>query len=177
MSAHASLDCVLRTRGDTRRFGGVLARVLSAGDLVILEGDLGAGKTFLVRSIARALGVPASVPVTSPTFELVHEFEGRVPILHVDLYRLQPGASIRELGLSDRTGRDALVLVEWGERFAADLGLATLFVRLALDGADGRRCTLESRGPRGDRVIAAVRAELAGAQGARRRNRRVPIAR
>lgn len=177
MTAHAPFACALRTRGDTRRLGRALGAALRVGDLVILEGELGAGKTFLARAVVRALGVPACVPVTSPTFELVHEFEGRVPILHVDLYRLEAGVSIRELGLSDRVGHDAVALVEWGERFARDLGPGALLVRLALDATVGRRCTLESRGARGDRIIAAVRAELVDAQDAGRAKRRAPLSR
>jgi tRNA threonylcarbamoyladenosine biosynthesis protein TsaE len=144
----------------------MLAAVLAPGDLVLFEGPLGAGKTFLVRSIARGLNVPGSVPVTSPTFELVHEFQGRIPILHVDLYRLDPGTSLRELGLSDRVGRDALALVEWGERFAAQLGPAALTVRLGWDGHGVRRCTLEAAGERGDRVVALLAARAAHATGA-----------
>ena len=111
--------------GDTRRLGQALAAALRAGDLLVLEGSLGAGKTFLVQAIARALGVPASQPVTSPTFEIVHEFSGRVPVVHADLYRLEPSQPIDELGLLARIGNDAVVLVEWGERFAAQLPAAT----------------------------------------------------
>src|SRR5688500_4212825 len=104
----------LKSRGDTRRLGQALAQCLTPGDLVILEGDLGAGKTFLVRSLSRALGVPSDVPVTSPTFELVHELPARVPLVHVDLYRLESEAAVEALGLDEHIGRRSVVLVEWG---------------------------------------------------------------
>ncbi|HEX2679234.1 MAG TPA: tRNA (adenosine(37)-N6)-threonylcarbamoyltransferase complex ATPase subunit type 1 TsaE, partial [Polyangiales bacterium] len=127
---------VLRSRADTRRLAKLLAAALTPGDLVVLEGDLGAGKTFLVQALARQLGVPADVPVTSPTFELVHELPGRIPIVHADLYRLPTGASIDELGITPRIGNDAVVLVEWGDRFASDLGRDGLWVFLALTGGE-----------------------------------------
>jgi tRNA threonylcarbamoyladenosine biosynthesis protein TsaE len=124
----------------------------------VLEGDLGVGKTFLVRSVARALGVPVEIPVTSPTFELVHELPGRMPILHVDLYRLGAGDPLRDLGISDRIGHDAVALVEWGDRFARELGGEGLWLRIALDPAGVRQCTLEARGSLGKRLLGRIRA-------------------
>ncbi len=161
---------VLETRAATRRLGRVLAAALVPGDLVVLEGDLGAGKTYLVQAIARALGVPRTIPITSPTFELVHELPGRrLPIVHADLYRLEPGASdnspagsrhsLDELGLLPRIGNDAVVLVEWGDRFADELGHDGLWVVLALlrgGTADSRRCTLSPRGARGAALLSRV---------------------
>jgi tRNA threonylcarbamoyladenosine biosynthesis protein TsaE len=135
---------VLRTRSDTRRFGGEIARALVPEDLVILSGDLGAGKTFLVRAIARALGVRGAV--TSPTFALVQEYEGaRAPLVHADLYRIR-GARLADelerLGLRERRGEGAILLVEWGEDAAACLGEPTLVVSLAIEGAESRLATL-----------------------------------
>lgn len=156
-----SIEIALPTRGATRRLGKVLAGCLAAGDLVVLEGELGAGKTFLVRAVARALGVPTDVRVTSPTFELVHELPGRIPIVHVDLYRLAVGDGLRELGLADRIGRDAIVLVEWGDRFARDLGGEGLWLQLVAAPGGGRCCILEGRGARGAVLSSQLRAALA----------------
>lgn len=136
----------LRTRRDTRRLGNVIARVLSPGDLVVLSGDLGAGKTFLVRAIARALG--AEGRVTSPTFTLVHEYATRRgPLVHVDLYRLLDAgdlaAEVARLGLRERRAEGAIVLVEWGESAVAALGgEAALAVSLAIAGPHERAATL-----------------------------------
>lgn len=123
----------------------------------MLEGDLGAGKTFLVRALARELGVPASVKITSPTFALVHELHGRMPIVHADLYRLESGASLDELGLLQHIGRDALVLVEWGERFQDSLPGSGIVVRLSVSDT-GREATLEPFGTLGAQRIAALAA-------------------
>lgn len=146
----------LRTRRDTRRLGRALAGVLEVGDLVVLEGDLGAGKTFLVRAIARAMEVPTDVAITSPTFELVHELPGRVPLVHVDLYRLDAPEMLVELGLNERIGRDAVVLVEWGERFGLELGDQGLWIYLLFD-TDGRRfARLIAHGSRGEQLLERV---------------------
>lgn len=147
------LDLALSSRGDTRRLGRVIAQCVTPGDLLIFEGDLGAGKTFLVRAIARSLGVPSDVPVTSPTFELVHELPARVPLVHVDLYRLESAPAVEELGLEEHIGRQAVVIVEWGERFFPALGGEGIVLALSLDpSADkssARRCRISGYGARG----------------------------
>ena len=149
----------LATRRDTRRLGAALARSLLPGDLVVLEGDLGAGKTFLVRAVARGLGVPAATPITSPTFTLVNEYAARIPLLHADLYRLAAADELIELGLAERIGRDAAVLVEWGDRFADALGATGLWIWLAY-AEQGRSARLEARGERGQALLARWRARL-----------------
>ncbi|MET0388804.1 MAG: tRNA (adenosine(37)-N6)-threonylcarbamoyltransferase complex ATPase subunit type 1 TsaE [Polyangiales bacterium] len=148
-----SVELRLRSLRDTARLGRALARVLTAGELLLLEGSLGAGKTCLVRFIVRALGVPADQPVTSPTFEILHEFRGHIPIVHADLYRLDPSEPLEELGLLDRIGGDAVVLIEWGERFAAQLGDAGILLTLALGPAAERHCTLSARGENGRELL------------------------
>jgi tRNA threonylcarbamoyladenosine biosynthesis protein TsaE len=147
----------LRSRGDTRRLGRRLAAQLRAGDLILLEGELGAGKTFFARAIARGLGVPPEVRVTSPTFDLVHELPARIALVHVDLYRLEDADQLRELGLADRIGRDAVVVIEWGARFGHAVAGDGLSIALALDGEHGRHCVLRARGPRGVELLAGLR--------------------
>lgn len=142
------LTLKLETRRATRRFGALLAEAARPGDLLVLEGDLGVGKTFLVRSIARALGVPSQRAVTSPTFTLVNEHVARIPIVHADLYRLGDDDELVELGLSERIGADALVIVEWGARFATALGNQGLWLQIALE-ADHRRVLIEPHGASG----------------------------
>jgi tRNA threonylcarbamoyladenosine biosynthesis protein TsaE len=138
----------LRTRRDTLRLGGAIAGVLEAGDLAVFSGDLGAGKTFLVRAVARALGVEGTIP--SPTFALVHEYAtSRAPLLHVDLYRLRGAglaAEVAGLGLRARRGEGAILLVEWGEDAAEVLGGdAALVVSLAIAGERERVASLSGR--------------------------------
>lgn len=140
----------LASRRDTTRLGKRLATALEPGDLVLLSGDLGAGKTFLARAIARELGVPSDVAIASPTFTLVQEYETRRgTLLHCDLYRLRDdgvggeGASVttlnevRRLGLAERRADGAILLVEWGEGLERELGSASLSVVLSI-GPNGR---------------------------------------
>ena len=96
-----------------------IAEMLPAPKLVILRGEVGAGKTTLVKGVAAALGAAAEDDVTSPTFTIVHEYEGtKVRLFHLDLYRLEAEEQIAVLGLDEMAGYDnALVLVEWGDRF------------------------------------------------------------
>jgi tRNA threonylcarbamoyl adenosine modification protein YjeE len=131
----------LAARRDTVRLGRAIGALLSAGDLVVLSGGLGTGKTFLVRAIARALGVPREIAIASPTFTLVQEYETpRGTFLHADLYRLldAPAELPREvarLGLAERRHEGAIVAVEWGESIVDRLGGdPALSIHLELEG-------------------------------------------
>jgi tRNA threonylcarbamoyladenosine biosynthesis protein TsaE len=150
-----SRELVLSCRRDTVRLGRRIASVLRPGDLVLLIGPLGSGKTFLARAVARALGVRQGVTVASPTFAIVHEYAtARGELLHADLYRLQgeeagTGAlpladAIGRLGLRERRGEGAILLAEWAEAGKGALGDAPeLAVTLRALGPSARAATLE----------------------------------
>ncbi|MFO0693527.1 MAG: tRNA (adenosine(37)-N6)-threonylcarbamoyltransferase complex ATPase subunit type 1 TsaE [Polyangiales bacterium] len=146
----------------TRRLAEALASLVEPGDVILLEGGLGAGKTTFFRYVARALGVPEDEPVTSPTFALVHEYEARVPLVHADLYRLGHPDELHELGLADRVGVDAVAFVEWGEAHVAGLGRVDLRIRIAARG-DSRRFELAPASARGASIVT----RLAATRGAR----------
>lgn len=150
------MELRLASRRDTTRLGVRIATLMRPGDLVLFAGDLGAGKTFLARAVARALGVPSRVAIASPTFTLVQEYEtARGVLLHADLYRLRDeegsgeeasraktSTEIRRLGLTERRAEGAMLIVEWGEGFERDLGGDVAFdVRLVLE-SDVRRATI-----------------------------------
>lgn len=119
-------------------WGREFAGTLQPGDRVGLSGELGAGKTTLVRAIAAGLGVTQSV--TSPTFALVHRYDGRIPVWHVDAYRLKAQDDVRDLGLDD--AGDAVVLIEWPERLS-DARLTHRIELVPVD--DGRARELAAR--------------------------------
>jgi tRNA threonylcarbamoyladenosine biosynthesis protein TsaE len=146
----------LANRRATRLLARRLASVLEVGDVVFLEGPLGAGKTFFARAACRALGVPEREPVQSPTFALVHEHQGRVPLVHADLYRLADASELDELGLREAL-REAVGLVEWGLRFGDAVDADGVVVRIdpPREGAP-RTAWLEARGARGRAIVAAL---------------------
>ncbi len=130
---------------DTRKVAAAVARVLRPRDLVVLSGEMGAGKTAFTQGLAAELGVVG--PVTSPTFTLVHNYEGRIPLHHVDIYRLERLAEVADLGLSELLDGDGAVIIEWGD--VIDEVLPTEGLDVTLDvgpGPDDRRITFESRG-------------------------------
>lgn len=118
-----------------------LGCLLRAGDVVALSGDLGAGKTCFVQGIAEGLGVRG--PVTSPSFVLIAEHEGRLRLYHVDLYRLEDVEAIRALGLEELLGSDGVTVIEWGERAAPLLPAGTLRVRITFAGETAREVEFE----------------------------------
>jgi tRNA threonylcarbamoyladenosine biosynthesis protein TsaE len=132
---------------ETEALAARLAGELEAGDVVLLSGDLGAGKTTFVRGAAAALGTAG--PVTSPTFTIGQRYEGRVPVSHLDLYRLGDGLADEEPGLlDDYLTPDAVAFVEWPEAAAAgfagrELGEIAMRVRLAHAGGDRREIEVE----------------------------------
>jgi tRNA threonylcarbamoyladenosine biosynthesis protein TsaE len=130
-----TVERVVETAEQMRRLGERLATLLRAGDLVVLTGELGAGKTTLVQGIGAGLGVRA--PVVSPTFVIarVHR-DGRVPFVHVDAYRLGSGAEIDDLDL-DADLDSAVTVVEWGEGLAERLSADRLEVRIARPSGEG----------------------------------------
>lgn len=143
----------LPTRRDTIRLARRLAPLVTGGDLVILSGELGAGKTFFVRALCRALGLPERVRVTSPTFALIHEHETSVPLAHADLYRLSKPQEVRDLGLVHQRDDGRLVVVEWGEPFIELLGGDALVIGLTLG---PRRAKVRATGPRSGEILAGL---------------------
>ncbi len=107
------LSVVTRSAEETRIVGASLAPTLLPGDIVSLSGDLGAGKTVFVQGLGSAMG--AEQRITSPTFTIVHEYEARYPIIHLDIYRLDSFQEVLDLGFEEFLDPQAVVLIEWGE--------------------------------------------------------------
>jgi tRNA threonylcarbamoyladenosine biosynthesis protein TsaE len=142
----------------TRQLGRKLARLLRPGDLLCLRGDLGAGKTTFVQGLARGLGVPD--PATSPSFTLLHEHRGRLPFLHLDLYRLGP-ADLADVGIDDLLDGDPVVAVEWAEHLPDRLCSEALELEFhfAESAPNERRIILRARGSRARELIQAFTGE------------------
>jgi tRNA threonylcarbamoyladenosine biosynthesis protein TsaE len=135
-----------QTPSETRRLGERIGRLLRAGDVVLLSGELGAGKTVLAQGIGRGLGVKD--PIKSSSFVIMNEYEGReLRLFHADLYRLEDPEQVAELALDELASRGVLV-VEWPERAESEMPQEHLRVSLAYDGAKGRVVGITGRGER-----------------------------
>jgi tRNA threonylcarbamoyladenosine biosynthesis protein TsaE len=142
------------TPGETRRLGERLGRLLRAGDVVLLSGELGAGKTVLAQGIGRGLGV--TDPIKSSSFVIMNEYDGTsLRMFHADLYRLEDPEQVAELALEELAARGVL-LVEWPERAPDELPAEHLLVRLSYDGAKQRAIEIEASGERYLRLVASL---------------------
>jgi tRNA threonylcarbamoyladenosine biosynthesis protein TsaE len=136
---------------DTIEVGRKLVKLLKPPQLLILRGDLGTGKTTLVKGIAEALDAAEAEEVTSPTFTLIHEYEGTrtldgrkepVVLYHLDLYRIQNERQLDSLGLEELSTPDSIVLVEWGEKFPSVMRRSNGEIEMRATGGDTRSITL-----------------------------------
>ena len=138
----------LRTKhpDQTRELGAALAELARPGDLVLLAGDLGAGKTVFAQGFGRGLGVEAQI--TSPTFTLAREYEGRLPLNHLDVYRLDRMEEVFDVGLPELLDEGAVTLVEWGDVIVPAVPADYLEVRITFgDADDDRALALHPVGP------------------------------
>ncbi len=136
-----------RSARGTARVAARLAETLEGGEVVGLFGDLGAGKTVFARGLARALGVPESVPVSSPTFTMMNVLPGRVPMYHLDLYRVGDAEELLAIGFLDLLGGPGVVVVEWPERGQGVLPDDLISVVFRDLGANARELTVQRGWP------------------------------
>ena len=148
-----SLTVRCPAEADTRALGRRLASLLRAGDVVLLAGDLGSGKTVFASGIAEGLGV--AEPVVSPSFILARRYEGLLGLVHADLYRLGSSAEVDDLDLLEAAA-DGVLVVEWGEAAAGCFPEDHLLVRLEADEAEERAITLVRRGSWRERPLEEV---------------------
>jgi len=130
---------------ETTALGRRLANYLKPGSVVLLRGDLGAGKTTLVKGIAEGFGAARAEEVTSPTFTLIHEYRGaNVTLYHIDLYRIDTQRELDTLALDDLMTPTSILLIEWGEKFERFLRERDVEIAIESLGADDRRIVLNS---------------------------------
>ena len=132
----------LNSLEETRFFGRKLGELALPGEVICLDGDLGAGKTTLTQAIAQGLAVPDSEYVTSPTFAVLHQYSGRIPLYHMDFYRLHDASEVIDLGLDEYFSLSGLTVIEWPSRAAGLLPAHRLELTLEHPGDDRRvvRC-------------------------------------
>jgi tRNA threonylcarbamoyladenosine biosynthesis protein TsaE len=148
-------ELIFKTAGmeETMRFGKKLGMLLSPGDVVALVGELGAGKTTLVKGIVQGLGVTDRRAVKSPTFSLVHTYEGRMPVYHFDAYRLEDTQEMLDIGSDEMISGDGVAIVEWADKVSGCLPKEYLQITLTAVSAHERKIELRIYGYRYDEII------------------------
>jgi len=152
---HQAVVRITHSAEETHSVGRTLAARLQPRDLLCLRGELGAGKTTFIQGLAQGLGVPDLV--TSPSFTLIHQHAGRIPLYHIDLYRVG-AADIPDIGLHEVIDCDAVVAIEWADHLPAGLCPDALDIEIAFDEADEntRRIHLRARGRRPSQIISLL---------------------
>lgn len=133
-----SIHIYLATIEKTEEFGRALGEVTRPAEIICLDGNLGAGKTTLTKMIARGLSVPPEYYVTSPTFNIFHEYPGRIPLYHMDFYRLGNEEDVLAMGLDEYFYQDGLTIIEWAERASEILPEERLTIQLTSTGLHSR---------------------------------------
>ena len=143
---------------ETRRVGVLLGRYVEPGDLLLLCGDLGAGKTCLTQGLAKGLGIDGYV--RSPTFVLISIHHGRLPLYHMDIYRLDHVSEVLDLGLDEYLAGDGVSVIEWADKAIEAFPQSCLRVSLDYEGENERVLCLEPQGDRYERLVLQVQDEL-----------------
>lgn len=140
----------------TEKFGRILGKIVTPGDVITLKGSLGSGKTTLTQAIARGLGVDPRIYVTSPTFSLLHEYQGRIPLYHMDLYRLAGEDAIESLGFTEYFFDNGVTVIEWPERLGSLMPDERLDVELIISGETCRTANLKGHGDLWQKKLAEI---------------------
>jgi len=133
----------LQTLADTERLGTILGENVRSGDVLCLDGDLGAGKTTLVQAIARGLNVDDNCYVTSPSFSIMHEYPGRLPLYHMDFYRLNDAREVEDLGFEEYLYGPGVCVVEWSVRAEELMPKERMLLNLCINEDLSRTATID----------------------------------
>ena len=159
-AATESFSLTLQDMEMTARLGREIGRIARKGDVILLHGDLGVGKTTLTQFIARGLEVPEDQYVSSPSFALMHEYSGRLPLCHMDCYRLAGEEDIEGAGLADYIGGSGLTIIEWPDRLGSLQPEERLDLFLEALDETTRKCLLRPRGASWSARVAGLAALL-----------------
>ena len=150
-------DIITYKPEQTRALGLQLGEALKGGMVLALEGDLGCGKTVFVKGLAEGLKVPEDIYVTSPSYTLIHEYPGRLPLFHIDLYRIENAVDIDELGLFDIMDGKNVVAIEWAERIRDALPPGGMTLRFEILNDEVRKVSMKASGLQALDVLRTLR--------------------
>ena len=138
---------------ETKKLGNALGKALKGGDVVLLNGELGAGKTTITKSIAKGIGIKSARYVVSPSYAIINEYDAKLKIYHFDLYRLANADEFHELGAYEYLDSDGVCLIEWGDKFTEAMPNQRLELKLEHAGEKERNATLTAYGKRYEEIL------------------------
>lgn len=141
----------------TRKLGRLIGQSLKPGSLVALSGELGSGKTQFIKGLARGLGVDRSYHVSSPSFVLINEYPGRIPLYHLDLYRLSEGKDLEEMGLEEYFYGDGVTAIEWAEKATLFLPPQHIWINIQWTGPNSRKFIIKAVGKHNVEIVESIR--------------------
>ena len=159
-AATESFQYILHNLAETEELGRQMGQLARQRDVILLHGDLGVGKTTLTQSVAAGLGVPPDRYVSSPSFALLHEYPGRIPLFHIDCYRLAGEEDIEGAGLTEYIGGSGLTVIEWPDRLGSLQPEERLDIFLEAVDETTRKCLLRPRGASWSARVAGLAAPL-----------------
>ena len=152
MPTNRQVHITSHTPQETERIGSLLGEMLIRGDIIALAGELGAGKTTLVRGMAQGMGIEGT-EVASPSFTLVNEYEGPLPLFHLDLYRLEDERELLGIDYDEYIRGDGVAVIEWADRIPQAVPRETLWIRLRYRGAELREIVFQAQGDRYEKIV------------------------
>ena len=150
------LDITTHSADETRQLGQKIGRLITQPLIIAMNGNLGSGKTAFVQGLATGLDVPAEYYITSPTFTLINEYPGRLPLFHADLYRLETVRDLEDIGLDDLLYDRGVLAIEWADKLGDDLAGAYLVLQFEIIDEDCRKIGLIAYGHNGINLIRAL---------------------
>lgn len=152
MSTGKALKIISPTPQETERIGSLLGTMLIPGDVIALAGELGSGKTTLVRGLAQGMGF-LSEEISSPSFTLVNEYQGPLPLFHIDLYRLGDVRELHEIGYEEYISEAGVAVIEWADRIRNAIPNESLWITLQYQSEESREIVMQPQGDRYEKMI------------------------
>lgn len=150
------------TAAQTKKLGRLIGQFLKPGSLVALSGELGSGKTQFIKGLASGLGVDRSYHVSSPSFVLINEYPGRIPLYHLDLYRLSEGKDLEEMGLEEYFYGNGVTAIEWAEKATFFIPPQHIWIDIRWTGPNSRQLIIKAVGKQNVQIIEAICKEIEG---------------
>jgi len=141
---------------ETQSLGEKIGRMLGTRFIICLAGELGSGKTSFVQGLAKGVGVPENYYITSPTYSIIHEYPGRIPLFHIDLYRIRIKDDIYETGLYEMLDRFGIFAIEWPELLIKDLTTDYMVIHFQIENDDTRKISITAHGERAADLVRSL---------------------